>query len=440
MKPIYGGFAAVVVLCAFLAAPCRALDGQDEGLTIEESMALAVKNNLSVKLAAAESEGAKAQAVDAAARLLPGIVASVSQTRTFRENMDAMGFSGYGFLQPFNTFDARISLVQEVFNWTSLENANYGKSLSVSAGLRGELAREQVAAAAALSYVEVLRADAALEAARADERLAGELLTLAQERHAAGTATGLDVAREKTRAAQEHSRVLRAEVSCDDAGLRLRHVAGLPLDEDLRLSDALSVSATSFAEVPDAIAAARSGRLELAIGREQVRAADYAVGAARGGHLPSLEVAGSLALSGNIPDSDAGSVGDMGVRLKLPLFMGGSIGAGVDMALSRRRAAQARLDDISVQVEQDVRLSLKKLRASVEQAATAEQALSLAASELSMAQGRFAAGVGDNVELVNAQTSLSEARAARVAALAEYNNSKINLALAQGRMRSFSLH
>ena len=94
---------------------------------------------------------------------------------------------------------------------------------------------------------------------------------------------------------------------------------------------------------------------------------------------------------------------------------------------------------MDVQVEQDVRLSLKQLAAAVEQVQTAQEAVTLALSELEMAQGRFSAGVGDNVELVNAQTSLSEARSARVAALAQYNNSKINFALAQGHMRAFSL-
>jgi outer membrane protein TolC len=436
-------FAASFILLACWL-PCAAQDASTaavagRGLTLADGIALAVNNNLSMKLAAAQTDEAKAAAVQSAAALLPHLAGSASQTRTFRENLDALGFAGYGYIGPFNTFDARLTLVQDLFNWNSYSRLHSAEQKKKSAELRRDLASEQVSAAAALAYIDVLRAAAALDAAQADERLARELLALAVERHSAGTATGLDVAREKTRVAEVHSKVLYAQVSCDDAALRLRHVIGLPLDENINLSDVLGAGATAFPQVPDAISSALNDRLELAIGRVELSAADYSIDAAKSGHLPTLSVIGDLALSGMNPDSGAGSVGDIGVQLRLPLFEGGAVSAGVRQAEAAKTEVAARVADMTVQVEQDVRLALKQLVAAVEQVSTAQEAVELALSELDMAQGRFAAGVGDNVELVNAQTALSEARAERVAALADYNNSKINLALAQGHMRAFSI-
>jgi outer membrane protein TolC len=54
-----------------------------------------------------------------------------------------------------------------------------------------------------------------------------------------------------------------------------------------------------------------------------------------------------------------------------------------------------------------------------------------------MARDRFAAGVGDNIEVAQAQTSLANARDAEVAALTAYNAARINLASAMGRVESF---
>ncbi len=436
-KTAPGRFFACLALGLFITLPAAARDARS--LTLAQSMDMSVQNNLTLKLAKAQTEAARARATQAAAGLLPHLMATLGETKTYRENLDALGFAGYGFIGPFDTFDARISLVQEIFNWTTYERLHSQKQKEQSALLRQDLASEQVCAAAALSYIEVLRADSALEAARADERLAQELLTLAQERHSAGTATGLDVAREKTRVAQEHSRVLYAQVACDDAGLRLRHVVGLQLDEELKLADSLAVSATTFPEINNTISSALADRMELAIGRAELQSADYAISAAQGGHLPSIVVTGDIAISGIEPNDKAGSVGDLGIQLRLPLFEGGAVSASVREAQAAKIEVSAKLDDMTVQVQEDVRLALKRLAAAVEQADTAEQAVALADSELSMAQGRFSAGVGDTVELVNAQTSLSEARSTRVAALAQYNNSKINLALAQGHMRTFSI-
>ena len=72
--------------------------------------------------------------------------------------------------------------------------------------------------------------------------------------------------------------------------------------------------------------------------------------------------------------------------------------------------------------------------------AAARAGLDLAGQELELARDRFAAGVSDNVEVVDAQAALAEARDTRVSALAEYARARINLAAALGRARQFSLH
>jgi outer membrane protein len=45
--------------------------------------------------------------------------------------------------------------------------------------------------------------------------------------------------------------------------------------------------------------------------------------------------------------------------------------------------------------------------------------------------------VADNLEVINAQTSLADARDAQVMALAQYNAARLNLAAALGRAESF---
>ena len=69
----------------------------------------------------------------------------------------------------------------------------------------------------------------------------------------------------------------------------------------------------------------------------------------------------------------------------------------------------------------------------------AEKARALAERELTLAQDRFQNGVGDNVEVLSAQTALENARQSWVSSLALYQMARLNLASAIGHVSSFRL-
>jgi hypothetical protein len=58
------------------------------------------------------------------------------------------------------------------------------------------------------------------------------------------------------------------------------------------------------------------------------------------------------------------------------------------------------------------------MRIGVERVRAADQGFELAQRELEMSRDRFRAGIADNLEVINAQTSLANARASQVEALA----------------------
>lgn len=427
----------IMLLLLLPLAPARAA----EDLDIPRSVELALKNNLYVKLSAASGEVQRAEALAAAARLLPQVDLSVSQERTFKENITAMGF-GYApgggalLVGPFNTFDARLRLVTSVLDLSSRGLARSKKEEEKISVLRLELVKEQVAAAAALAYLDVLRSSAAVNSASAGHELANSLRVLAENKHTAGTATGLDVVRAKTREAEESLRVIRTRTALEESRLRLKHILGLPLAREISLTEELSFSPDQPLEPEKAVACALTARLEITIAQAELSAGKYALEAARGARLPTVGVSGSAALSGVNPYHEAKLVGDLGISAKLPLFSGGRVGAGIDKASAVRTQAESRLSDAAVQVEEEVRGALYRLKASAEEVETASMTVTLAEQELEMSRNRFAAGVADNMELVNAQTVLSHARDNRVDALSRHKDANIRLTLALGRMKN----
>ena len=423
-------------LSVLLAAPAAAADGLD----ITRSVELALRNNLYVKLASAGSEAQRAEALAAAARLLPQVEFSVSQERTFKENLTALGFGkapgGGAFLVgPFDTFDARLRLVFYALDLSARAGARSKKEEEKASLLRFELVKEQVAAAAALAYLDALSRASAENSAQAGRELASSLRALAENKHTAGTATGLDVVRAKTREAEETLRVIRARTALEESLLRLKHMIGLPLAGELRLAEELSFSPGEASDPDQAVAAALQQRLEIEIARAGLAAGDLALKAAKRARLPSVSVSASAAFSGEVPNKEDELVGDMGVAARLPLFTGGRLDAGIAGAAAVKSQAENRLSDIFVQVEEEVRVGIYRVRASADEVATASMTVTLAEQELEMARNRFSAGVADNVELVDAQTSLSRARDSRVDALSRRKEANIRLTLALGRMK-----
>src|SRR5581483_6489607 len=113
----------------------------------------------------------RGQALQAAAGLLPRLAASVQQSRVFKVNLEAQGFDiplpGFSpLIGPFNTFDARLQLAQSFFDLNAYYKARAGALNRKVAEFQERLAREEVAAAAALAYLEAQRSNRAVAAAQ----------------------------------------------------------------------------------------------------------------------------------------------------------------------------------------------------------------------------------------------------------------------------------
>ena len=136
------------------------------------------------------------------------------------------------FVGPFNHFDARFTLVQNVFSLAAVRRYQ-SAGLGVALARAGErLAVEQVTTAAAMAYVMALCGEQGVSAAQANVELAERLLELARNQKTAGLAAGLDVVRAETRLANQRVALAQARTPtrrrAPGAGPRDRCPAGRP--------------------------------------------------------------------------------------------------------------------------------------------------------------------------------------------------------------------
>jgi len=412
-------------------------------LNLDQAIQLAIQNNLATLLARERRREAEGVRQESLAGLLPNISATAYQAN-ITQNLAALGFQPgtfpgirSTFIGPFNNFDARARLVQTIFSLSAIKNYQAGRAGVHVAEMEEQLAREQVASGTALVYLEALRADRAVAAAQANVELAQALLKLAEDQHNAGVATGVDVTRAQVRVAVEQVRLAQSQTASEQAILNLQRVAGLPLGSALTLTDQLRFAEESLPSTETAVAEAAQNRRELRVAEEQVRANDLERQAVRAELLPSLEFVGDYGVSGITPTNTDLPTRRVAIQLNVPVFNGGLTRGRLAVATSRERQAELQLGSVRGQVEEDVRLALSSIRTAAAEVRAADESVRLSERELEMARDRFRAGVGDNLEVINAQTALANARDAQVAALAEYNAARLNLAASLGRAETF---
>jgi len=203
-------------------------------LSLQEVITFALKNHLLMKLAMEEIRQSKAQRLQAGSELLPHLDAGISQGRTGRMNLQAMGFKTPDYLiGPFNTFDARFRLMQTIFDLSAFSRFQAGNTVVKVKQYEEEFARQKVILEASLAYLATLQNQGRFEAAEANVQLAKRLLEQADHQHEAQIATGVDVARANTRTSEEKFQLEEVRLGLTESYLQIQRVAGLPYDEDL---------------------------------------------------------------------------------------------------------------------------------------------------------------------------------------------------------------
>src|SRR5262249_53647074 len=142
-----------------------------------------------------------------------------------------------------------------------------------AAELDTDSARDQVAAQVAKLYLAALRAEATLDAAKANLELATALRKLAEDQKTAGTGTGIEVTRARVQFANERQRLLVAENERRQAHLELGKAIGLKLDRTLELIDKLTYTPVEPLTIDQALITARATRADFKVQRQREESA-----------------------------------------------------------------------------------------------------------------------------------------------------------------------
>ncbi|MFM0047276.1 TolC family protein [Paraburkholderia sediminicola] len=192
----------------------------------------------------------------------------------------------------------------------------------------------------------------------------------------------------------------------------------------------------------DLIQEAKRSHPSVVAAEEQVEAADAKVAQTRAEGLPSLSLVAKYSqnnepttLEVGVPQFPAtGHEWYLGVQLTIPIFEGFGRTYQIRQAAAQTELQRDTLDEVQQQVGLDVWTSYQALQTSTHNLDNSATLLDVAHRSYMAAQRRYQVGVGNILELLNAQSSLAGAKRQRIQALTDWRSARLQLASKLGKL------
>jgi outer membrane protein TolC len=394
-----------------------------------------LRNNLGLLIESDNTLEARGEKWKELSALLPNVNATITES-VAQIDLAAQGFR-FGtpgipkIIGPIGIFQAQANFSQSVFDLHLLDRKRGASSNERAAQFNYKDARELVVLAVGNSYLKTLSSAARVETSQAQVQTAQALYGKSVDQQNAGVIPAIDSLRARVEFQSQQQQLIVARNNYAKQKLNLARIIGLPPGQEFILTDQVPYAPLAQMTVEEALRRAYASRSDYQAAAQTVRGAEYFRNAATAEHYPSLGLAGDYGDAGIRPGSSHG-VFQVGATLEIPIFAGGRSHADALQAEASLRQSRQQLDNLRAQIDYEVRTSLLDLAAAADQVEVARSSVDLSNQTLNQARDRFAAGVADNLEVIQAQEAVAMTNEDYISSLYAHNVAKISLARAIG--------
>lgn len=425
----------VLALTAALSVLCsQSVFAATLELDLEETIQRALLTNPSVKIAEYNRKAAKADY--SAAKGARGISISLSH------DSGRGGYADPQYNQQLriwtkgidNSHSNSITASLPIFTGGELQGqigqakANYRSMLSAE-----EQAYNEMKETATTGYFNMLNATN-MKALRQEsvDRLQAHLDNVIAQ-YNVGIVARADVLRSEVELANAQQNYITASNEYDVAEATLNNIIGTPLGTTLLLKDRLQYEPYEN-DMAYCLAYSEQHRPELKQAEYAIDSAEAALVVARSGHMPKVYANASNNWGGNGSDwpGDDDENWSVGVTASMNVFDSGVTWSKIHAAQENLAKAKESQRQIKDNVELEVRTDYLNLREVEKRITTTQVAVASAEEDYHIAVVRYQAGVGTNIDVMDAQEALTQAKTNYYQALYNYNTSKAALNTSMG--------
>lgn len=392
-------------------------------LSLDDSIAQALQNNSTIKMAASDREKAKWGIKEAESGQLPSVALSSSAARS--KNSSSVESS--------DNFNNSVKLNWQLYSGGRVEGVIKQAKLNDDIADLGIVkTRQQVILDTTTAYFTVLQNRNMVKVSQDTVDSLTQHLTNVQAQFDAGVVAKGDVLRSEVELSNAQQNLTKAQNSYELAIANLNNIIGVPLDTETSLKNDLTYVAYDVS-LDDSVQLALKNRPEVSQSEANMAIAKTGVKIADSGRLPTVNL--------SVADSKSGAEfpGNMNnwsasVMANWNIFDAGVTSAKIKQAEATVDKTAEQDKEMKSNIELEVRQSYLSMKEAEKRINTTQVAVDKAAEDLKISQAKYYAGVGTNLDVIDAQLSLTQAKTNYTQSLYDYatNKAKLEKATAVG--------
>ena len=410
--------------------------GQTATLTInfQDALDRARKYGLEIQAANIATLLAREDRIQAKAAMLPGVQYFNQFIYTEPNGTPSGVFVANDGPHIYNSY----GMVHEDLSWA--RRAEYRRAIAaeVVAKAKADLTARGIVTTLVQDYYTVVIAQRRLANAQRGLQDAQRFRDITEKQEHGGEAAHADVVKAQLQTQQRERDASDAQLAIDKARLALAVIIFPDFRQDFTVVDDLDQAGplASFSEVQD-LAMAKSPELRAAQATLQQGQAEISV--ARTGYLPALALdyfygidANQVAIYNRDHQKNLGSVAQ--ATLTIPVWTWGATQSKVRQAELRQKQAQLELSYAQRQLMANLNSFYREAQLSQAQLDSLKKSMDLSAESLRLTLLRYQAGEATALEVVDAQTTLTQARNAYDDGLSRYRIALVNIQTLTGNL------
>lgn len=412
---------------AWLAMGMPAVSAASAELSMQECVAMALKNNYAVKYAKSAKE--KSYWALQQAEKNKGVSVDFTHTDQRYNTAPTSSQSQYTYT---TKFDNQLTLSVPLYSGKNLEDQIDQAKINLSvADLEITAQEQQLQLTVITDYLTVLEYQNVVRINQATVENDEEHLQLVQNKFDLGMVAKTDVLSSQVDLATAQDNLVQAQNNYANAVAALNNAMGLPHDTTLVLKDDFSFKKETRT-LEECLQYAIAHRPELAQYAAKLVSAQYDVDIAKSGQRPTV----TLTAQQDWNDSHLPGMDNSNWLVKVTTSLNVFDAGITDTKIKQAEHSVKMVEEQAAQEQDSILLAVRQYYLSMSEAekriATSEVSVQKAEENVTIQKACYDAGVGTNLDLRDAVLSLDSARKDHVQALYDYSSNKAKLEQAMG--------
>ncbi len=399
-------------------------------LSIDDSVALALENNPALKIAEADQIQSTWDINQAKADKRVDVSYNYIGQRS---DAPPTFIPSLASVAAWNYFDNTLQATFPIYSGGKLENKlAVAKLSSIAADRNLDAVKQQLKLEVTTDYFNILQAQNLLAVANQSVQDFAIHLQNVQHQYDVGMVAMADVLQTKVKLAKAQDRLIKARNNYDLMVYKLNNVIGLPLRNDTKLKEELTYH-PYLLDLDDSIRYALANRPEIAQTRAKINIAKDQVKIAQSDQRPTVGLVGTKGWDDLDFPGTKNSNWTIMLTAEMEVFDSGRTESHVKRAeqgvIIAQEEARQTADNIALEVSQ----AYQNITEAQKRIETNKVSVDQAELDFSIAQERYEAGMGINLDVLDAELALTESKTDYIQALYDYNISTAQLDKAMGR-------